>query len=278
MSALASPSVSFDRQAADFDLRAGLPAAVTGRIASALADLAPAGSGVLLDLGAGTGQVGRHLARGPSRYLGMDVSGPMLAVFRRKLGEGFRSGLARADASTPWPLAGGRVKMIFISRAAHLLPMAVLVAETLRVASPEGAVFVLGGVESDPTSLRAVLRRQMRRLLAEQGTEARRAGAARHGIAGAFGERGGEVLPVRTAATWQVVHRAGDALAAWRAKSGLGGRAVTPEVQERVLRKLEAWIEERYGSLDVEQEATERYELAAVRLPNRSANNGGGNA
>jgi hypothetical protein len=146
------------------------------------------------------------------------------------------------------------------------------------VASPWGALFVLGGVECDPESLRAVLRRQMRRLLAEQGTEARRAGAARHGIAGALEERGGEVLPVRTAATWQVVHRAGDALAAWRAKSGLGGRAVTAEVQERVLRKLEAWIEERYGSLEVEQEATERYELAAVRLPNRSANNGGGNA
>ena len=233
---------------------------------------------MLLDLGAGTGQVGRHLARGRSRYVGMDVSGPMLAVFRRKLEAGSGSALVRADAATTWPLAGGRVKLIFVSRAAHLLPTAVLVAETLRVASPQGALFVLGGVESDPTSLRAVLRRQMRRLLAEQGTEARRAGAARYGIAGALVERGGEVLPARTAATWQVAHRAGDALAAWRAKSGLGGRAVTPEVQEKVLRRLEAWIEERYGSLEVEQEATERYELAAVRLPNRSTDNRGGNA
>ena len=75
---------------------------------------------------------------------------------------------------------------------------------------------------------------------------------------------------MRTAASWCVVHRASDALAAWRAKVGLGGREVPPEVQERVLRRLEDWIRERYGSLDVAREATERYELAAIRLPKPS--------
>jgi SAM-dependent methyltransferase len=242
-----------------------------------LAELEPPGSGVLLDLGAGTGQVGRYLAEGRFRYLGIDVSGPMLAVFRRNLGAGARPALVRADAAAPWPLAGGRVSLVFMSRAAHLLPLALLVEETVRVASPQGALFVLGGVESDPESLRAVLRRQMRRLLAEHGVVARRAGEARRGIAEALAERGGKVLPVRTAASWRVVHRAGDALAAWRAKTGLGGQAVTPEVQEEVLRRLETWIQERYGSLEVEQEATERYELAAVRLPASSATNRGGN-
>lgn len=233
---------------------------------------------MLLDLGAGTGQVGRHLAGGRSRYLGIDVSGPMLAVFRRNVAAGSAANLVRADAAAGWPLRGGRVKLVFVSRAAHLLPTAVLVEETLRVASPEGALFVLGGVESEPESLRAVLRRQMRRLLAEHGFEARRADAARRGIAGALADRGGEVLPVVTAASWPVVHRAGDALAAWRAKSGLGGQAVTPAVQEEVLGRLESWIRERYGSLEVEREATERYRLAAVRLPQCCANNGGGNA
>jgi hypothetical protein len=146
----------------------------------------------------------------------------------------------------------------------------VLVEETLRVASPEGAVAVFGGVQSEPESLRAVLRQEMRRLLGEHGVQARRAFASRNRIADALAERGGEVLPVRTAASWTVVHRAGDALAAWRAKEGLGGRAVRPEVQEDVLRRLEDWIRERYGGLDVEREATERYELAAIRLPDRS--------
>ncbi len=267
-------TVSFDRQAADFDLRAGLPAGAAPRIAAALAELLPAANGrgrVALDLGAGTGQIGEHLARDWGalrrfRYLGIDLSGPMLAVFHRKLGAG--GTLVRADAGTRWPIASGGVDLVFSSRAAHLLPTAVLVEESLRVAGPDGAVVVLGGVRSEPESLRAVVRREMRRLLAEYGgVEARRAGDARRAIAEALAERGGEVLPVRTAASWTVVHRAGDALAAWRAKAGLGGRAVTPEVQDRVLRRLEEWILERYGSLDVAREATERYELAAVRLP-----------
>ncbi|HEX6903390.1 MAG TPA: class I SAM-dependent methyltransferase [Thermoanaerobaculia bacterium] len=263
-----SPStVSFDGQAPDFDLRAGLPAGVAQRVAAALAELAPAGDGVILDLGAGTGQIGEHLAGGRSRYLGIDVSGPMLAVFRRKLGARAHGALVRADGGVPWPIASGRVKLVFSSRAAHLLPPAVLVEETLRVASPAGALAVFGGVRSEPDSLRAVLRREMRRLLAEHGVEARRAGDAQGRLAGALAERGGEVLPVRTAASWTVVHRAGDALAAWRAKSGLGGRAVTPEVQDSVLHELESWIRERYGSLDVARDATERYELTAVRLP-----------
>lgn len=257
-------TVSFDGQAADFDLRAGLPAGVARRVAVALAELAPAGSGVILDVGAGTGQIGEPLAGiSGARYLGMDVSGPMLAVFRRKLDAG---ALVQADAGAPWPVADGKVALVFLSRAAHLLPPAVLVEEAVRVASPEGALVVFGGVRSEPDSLRAVLRREMRRLLAEHGVEARRAADAQDRLAGALAERGGEVLPVQTAASWTVVHRAGDALTAWRAKSGLGGRAVTPEVQDSVLRRLEDWIRERYGSLDVERDATERYELVAVRL------------
>lgn len=273
-------AVSFDRQAADFDRRAGLPAGAARQVAEAVAEMAPAANGVVLDLGAGTGQIGEHLARlvearGRSRYLGFDLSGPMLAVFRRKLGGAGRSALVRADASVRWPIASGTVGLVFSSRAAHLLPLEVLVAETSRVASPEGGVAVLGGVRSEPGSLRAVLRREMRRLLAEHGeVEARRAGAFRRTLAEALAARGAAILPVRTAASWTVVERAADALAAWRAKAGLGGRRVPAEVQEKVLRRLEEWIREHYGSVDVAREATERYELAAVRLPttNRQEN------
>ena len=294
-----SRAVSFDGQAVDFDRRAGLPAEVGPRIAEALAALAPEGDGVVVDLGAGTGQVGMHLvarhrvARDPARrqlagsrchYLGIDVSAGMLAVFRRQLAARSwpaaapAASLVRADAGSTWPLAAGRAKLVFVSRAAHLLPAAVLVEETLRVASPRGALFVLGGVESEPGSLRAVLRAEMRRLLAEHGVEARRAGAARHALAAALEARGGEVLPPVTAASWPTVHRAGAAIAAWRAKPGLGGHAVSPAVQEAVLGRLEAWVRERYGGLEAEEEATERYRLAAVRLPRRPSTKGGDDA
>ncbi len=258
--------ISFDRQAADFDLRAGLPAGVGRQIAAALAELVPAEGDVFLDLGAGTGQIGEHLARGRSRYLGLDVSGSMLAVFRRKLGPGGRGKLVRADAGTHWPIRSGTIATVFLSRAAHLLPQAVLVEEAWRVARPTGAVIVFGGVRSQRESLRGVLRRQMRRLLAEHGFEARNASATQRRLGDALADRGGEVLPVRTAASWTAVERAADSLAAWRAKPGLGGRTVPQEVQNTVLRRLEDWIRERFGRLDVSRETTESYELAAVRL------------
>jgi hypothetical protein len=165
------------------------------------------------------------------------------------------------------------VAVVFLSRAAHLLPGDVLVAETLRVASRRGAVLVLGGVRGEPDGLRAGLRREMRRLLAEHGGEARDSGAARRRLAEALVARGGEILPVRTAASWPAVHRAADALADWRGKPGLGGRAVSQQVQERVLGRLEEWVRQRYGGVDVERETIERYELAAVRLPRHSETN-----
>jgi SAM-dependent methyltransferase len=260
--------VSFDRQAPDFDRRAGLPTAATRQIAAAVTELAAAESGVILDLGAGTGQIGEHLFRGRARYLGIDVSGPMLAVFRRKLGDAGGGGaLVRADAGKSWPIASGRVGLLFVSRAVHLLPPAVVVEEALRVASPKGALVVFGGVRSQRESLRALLRREMWRLLAEQGIEGRNARNAQRKIAGALAARGGELLPARTAASWAVVERAVDAVAAWRAKSGLGGRAVAPEIKDRVLLQLENWVRERYGRLEVAHDATERYELTVIRLP-----------
>jgi hypothetical protein len=40
-----------------------------------------------------------------------------------------------------------------------------------------------------------------------------------------------------------------------------------------VLGRLEEWVRERYGGVDVERETIERYELAAVRLPRHSETN-----
>jgi len=260
-----SDSLSFDSQAGGFDRRAGLPPAAVDRIARTLREICP--EGTLLELGAGTGEIGAALIAAGSGYAGLDLSLSMLGVFRGRSG---RAPLLLADAGRPWPVRAGCARAVFASRSAHRLAMDGLVAETLRAAHPDGAVFVLGRVRRERESLRSVLRRQMRRLLAEHGVEGRSGGEeAGRSLLAAFEARGGVLLEPRTAASWTVQERAADSLASWRGKPGLAGMAVDPEIKRQVLARLEVWTRETFATLDITREATEAYELAAVRLPVR---------
>ncbi len=204
----AGPVFSFDGQARGFDRRAGLPPAAAEAVARAVVELAAAASpeagGLLLDLGAGTGEIGVQLARfardaapagARQTYLGIDLSLAMLAAFRNKLrggaGTAGRAALAAADADRPWPLRAGRVRAIFLSRAAHLLDPERLLAEASRAAHPAGALLILGRVRREPESLRATLRREMRRLLAERGIAGRSGEESRRRLLALAAERGG---------------------------------------------------------------------------------------
>ncbi|MEM7583460.1 MAG: class I SAM-dependent methyltransferase [Acidobacteriota bacterium] len=257
-------SFTFDQQAGSFDRRAGLPAAAAQRAAEAVCELAGV-DGLVIDIGAGTGEVGSQLARGPCRYLGIDISLPMLRAFRHKLGTA-EAGLLRADAGRPWPVAVGCASVIFSSRAAHLIDSAHLVAETLRVARPEAATLVIGRVQRPADSVRVELRREMRRLLARSGVEGRGGRRAGERLMRALEAAGGQRLPAQRVASWEVTERPADALRAWRDKPGLAGRAVSPTLKNDILRRLEAWSQKRLGELTLPRRTAEYYELLAVRL------------
>ncbi len=258
----------FDSQAGSFDRRAGLPAAA-GKIAAALLELAPPVAGrALLEVGAGTGEIGAHLAaaRSPSSildYWGLDLSLPMLLEARRR---SRRAVWLQADANRPWPVAKGSAGLIFLSRAAHLLAPDHLVDEALRAAHPAGARLAIGRVRRAGTSLRSRLRREMRRLLAGHGIEGRDGGDGQGRLIESFTERGATPLPTVAVATWPVVERPADSLASWREKPGLAGTTVPAAVKNAVLEHLEAWARERFGDLEAGREAEESYELAAVEL------------
>jgi SAM-dependent methyltransferase len=256
----------FDSQAGRFDQRAGLPPEAVQAIARALLGLAGPSSGGpgghLLELGAGTGEIGAALVAAGARYAGLDLSLGMLGRARGRLaGRAFQ-----ADADRPWPVRAGSVHTLFASRAAHLFDLDRLVAEALRAARPDG-LFVLGRVRRQPGSLRADLRRRMRRLLAERGFEARGGEAARDRLLEALAALGGAPRPPRVAASWPIAERAADSLAAWRGKPGLAGAPVPPELQREVLDALEAWAREAWGDLEKPRDAIESYELTAVALP-----------
>ena len=276
--------VSFDHQARFFDQRAGLPPAASAEVAAALASrlaaafaAQPAGpSGELvLEIGAGTGEIGAELWRrlpAGSTYLALDLSLGMLALFANKAlrdkipppSSLANLALVLSDASGCWPLADAAVGAIFCSRAAHRLDGARFLRETRRVLRP-GGWLVFGSVERSGESVRAQLQRQMRSLLGERCGSGGPAGRdSRRQHQELVDALGGEICKV-TAATFEIHERPADSLAGWRSKRGLAGLDIPLEVQEDVLGRLELWAKERYGDLDLPRPATERYELLCVR-------------
>ncbi len=261
-------SFTFDDQAESFDRRAGLPAASARDVALVLQELLD-GSGLVIDIGAGTGEIGSVLASGSSSYVGIDISAPMLFAFRRKLGP--HSGcLVQADAGRGWPIVSGQANLVFSSRAAHLLPPELFVRETLRVAHPAGAVVALGSVKREQGSLRADLRREMRRLLAAAGIRARGGRRARETLVASFETHGARPFRPRRVASWSVSERPADSLRAWREKSGLAGRSVPEQIKDDILRHLEDWSQKRHGEPTTSRQTVEHYELSGVCLPGRS--------
>ena len=258
----------FDGQAAQFDRRVGLPESDCRAIAAAVIALAGAGEGDrVLEIGAGTGMIGRWFLEHPVRYVGLDRSRGMLEVFRRRPGAG-RAGLVQADGALPWPLPAGAARVIFSSRAMHLLPLAHVVEEVRRVGTASG-VCLLGWVERDPESVKARMSREMQRLVRERGFTPRTAGSRR--FLAACRERGAAELPRTAVARWPARHSPRQSLDSWRGKLGLGGLVLPPGVQESVLDELEAWARRTFGDLDAESSAEETYVLDGVRLGSTAA-------
>lgn len=251
---------SFDAQAAEFDRRAGFPEGECRAIAAAVLRLAGAGRGDrVVEIGAGTGMIGRWFPDDVG-YAGLDVSLGMLAAFRRRSPG---APLVQADGARPWPLPDGCARVVFSSRAIHLLPLELVTREVLRVGAP-GAACVLGRVERRPESIKARMSHEMQRRLRESGFPARSAGSRR--VLQALRERGAQDLEKIVVASWPVRHTPRQSLDDWRSKEGLGGIVLPPGVQVEVLRGLEAWAEETFGGLDAGPETEDAYVLESVSL------------
>jgi ubiquinone/menaquinone biosynthesis C-methylase UbiE len=251
----------FDAQAAEFDRRAGLPEEDCRSIAAAVLSLAGVGDGELVvEIGAGTGIMGRWFLDHPVLYAGLDLSLGMLGVFRQRAPG---APLVQADGARRWPLPDGSVRAVFSSRAIHLLPLEHVVGELFRVGGP-GAACVLGWVEREPESVKARMSREMQRRLRERGFPARTAGSRR--VLQACRERGAMDLPKTVVVRWPARHTARQSLDDWRSKEGLGGIVLPPGVQEEVLNELEAWAVEAFGGLDAARETEDAYVLEGVRL------------
>lgn len=263
-----TPNVHFDEQAADFDERAGLPSGVASQIADAIVAIAYLREGFrVLDIGAGTGEVGAELARRGLGYVALDASAEMLAVFRKKArSAAVPPSLLVGDARERWPVEDASIGLVFGSRSLHWLSPEHVERESLRVASPDGCAVLIGRVERHEESPRARLRRTMRELLREAGYPGRSGGASARAIVQRLVARGAMPVPLRRAAAWTVSVTPRSVLEAWRRKAGLGGANVPTAEKDRVLARTEAWALETFPDIDVPIETEECYTLEGAML------------
>jgi SAM-dependent methyltransferase len=260
----------FDGQAGFFDRRTGLPEDCCRAVAEKILEMGDArADGLVVEVGCGTGQIGQWI-NPPALYVGFDLSAGMLGEFRRRLGQ--RQGqppLVRADANATWPFADGAAGVIFSSRAAHLLEHERVAAEVFRLASPDGATFILGRVERTPGSVKERMAREMNERLRRRGLKGRRGERRNRKLFEACERLGAHVLEPVPVATWGVKASPRRSLESWRSLTGLGGIPVPAKTRDEVLGELEVWAAGEFGGLDEEFEFEETYVLSPLRVPPR---------
>ena len=258
----------FDQQADRFDRRAGVGVGVGRAVAHALLDVvSPGPDGVFVEIGAGTGEIGRHLAA-RVHYLGVDRSRAMLEVFRAKESDDLdraRVQLAQADAQRAWPVRDGTATAVFASRAAHLLEPGHVVAEVRRVCRP-GGFFLVGRIQRDPFGPRSRLRGQRQRLLRDRGILVTDGGPATQAILDRLVSRGASRLDTRTVRRWTVGASPDRILRGWAGMTTMGGVEVSPSTRGAVLAELREWASREFGDLSAVREFTEAYTIDGVRI------------
>ena len=276
MSSDSPDSFCFDDQAGGFDSRAGLPDDVSRHIAGTILALAaPEDERILLDVGAGTGEIGTHLAVSGRRYLAVDLSAPMLRTFRSKL-EGDtdvaleRVWLAEANADVAWPIQDDTAALLFISRAVHLLEPRHIATEALRVLGTGGGPIVFGRIRRAPDSLRARMRGEMRRLLGQAGIQGRNGAKGSKAAVSFLEAAGARAVAPRVVARWPVRETPSGSLQSWSRKSGLAGVPVSDKIKDEVLSRLENWARECYGDLEAESRSEECYEITVIQTQAQS--------
>jgi hypothetical protein len=174
--------------------------------------------------------------------------------------------LLQADGNHPWPLADGTARVIFSSRALHLLDLVHVVDESCRVARHDGASLIIGRIQRAMGSLSTLLQQAMQRLLRQQGFSSHAGEQHQHRLLAALTLRGGTVLDPVVVVRWTVTRTPWQSIQAWQSKPGLAGIDVSPIVQRAILDELRSWAQSTFGDLNREVTCDEAYVLQGVNL------------
>ena len=263
---------SFDGQAASFDERAGLRPDVRAAVAKSILELTGNVAGSprvsVLEVGAGTGEIGAELVAAGASYVGFDLSLPMLAHFGRRIDDDDarqRSTMVQADGESRWPMRDGAANAVFGSRSLHLLDTGHVLAEVGRVLAPGGCLLI-GRIDRSGDGAKDVMRRQMRKLLKERGFAGRAGEKHRASLVDGLVDAGASRIDAVNVVSWPVEHTPGGSIQSWQEKRGMGGIRPPEAVKKEILDELRSFAESKFGGLDAVVHSEETYVIEGARL------------
>jgi ubiquinone/menaquinone biosynthesis C-methylase UbiE len=246
---------AFDLSAGSFEHHRSLPTEAPAAIRSAIWTIARIpGPARVLDLGAGTGRIGRAFVAAGDFYAGVDTSLAMLREFSAHSGNGF---LALADGRR-LPFKNGAFDVVLLM---HVLSgvgdWQSVLHEARRVLRPGGCVAV-GHTVSPESGVDAQLKRRLRTILEEMGVAWHQPRESRR-QALAWLEACTKHHTHSVAATWTVNTTAREFLE--RRRTGARFADLPSGIQKQALDKLYNWAESTFGSLDAAYPENRIFEL-----------------
>lgn len=251
---------SFDATAPTFEAYRALPQGVAEAIRTAAWSAVAAPAGVrVLDLGAGTGRIGKAFVAAGDNYVGADLSFGMLREF---VVPGRTPRLAQAEGER-LPFREGTFQVVLLIQVlSGTRSVRRLLAEAGRVLAPGGAL-VVGRTTAPPDGVDAQMKGRLAEILAAMGVEPH---THRQGHTEAL-----ESLASRARRRARVV------AASWisersprgfieRHRTGSRFTALPESVRHDAMQQLSAWAELHFGSIDAAFSESYSFELDVFEL------------
>ncbi len=234
-------SIVFDRVAAVYDRSRFIPDTHQAAVADGIAGLTGATpDSRFFEIGIGTGRIALPLLRRGARYVGIDLSLPMMAVLRDKSAGATNLCLAQADA-TRLPFADAAFDIGIVAHVFHLIPNWTDAAEELcRVVDPRGGIVICSTARDEPGD---GFRQAWREITQRHGVVMRRRGAEHLDTAIRHFVARGAKAEERTLTTWTIDQPIADAFELLKSRTYSSTWSVDDAVYAAMIDELAAWIE-----------------------------------
>ena len=242
--------VSFDRAAPTYEATRGFPPGVADQVAQAAQTLVGGAGTRVLEVGIGTGRVGRPLAAHGLRVVGLDLSRAMLAQLRHLTPNGApRPRLIQGEASR-LPLASASLDAALAVHVFHLIPDWQGTLQELRRVLRPGRPLLNGFDWRPPESPSSRLFERWRSLLRERGCDPHGPGARDFDDVKAYLLAAGATLDEVRVGAWSVTRSVAHALETIEHRTWSSTWAVPEDFFPACLAELRAWAEAEFGGLD----------------------------